>query len=151
MKTMNRTKSGELAKLRVKIVSLADEIRTIKREGKRLTQVRRIKNEHGHYVNDPKYLVVRFRNDALRFDLRRHREELGQEYRCALLAYLFLRGKRYDSQEKRPKYGYQSGKAWVEPNWERVAQLVCKFGMRPSSKANTEKVLAWPQQPVEVK
>jgi hypothetical protein len=101
--------------LRVKIKSLAEEARIIRREEQRFPR--------GH------------RNNELYFGLRSHRtNEVRGEARAALLAYGLLRGRRY-AQIEATCHEY--------PNWARVIELVRKYGSYPSKAEAISAVMAW--------
>jgi hypothetical protein len=83
--------------LKIKIMSLAAEARTIRKEERKWPGP----------------------SDA-RQGLHRHRViDVRRECRVANLAYAFLRGRSYRALE---------AKCYEEPNWQRVAELVRKFG-----------------------
>jgi len=85
--------------LKVKVISLADEARTIRKE-----------------ENKAKALG----ETRLLLGLMDHRKGVVRpEARAALLAYGFLRGVPYHKMEKRCK---------EEPDWKRVKRLASKFG-----------------------
>lgn len=64
-------------------------------------------------------------------NIRAHRIDVVRpEARAAQLAYAFLRGKTYASVE---------AKCYLPPNWERVEQIVRKFGWTGA----TDKLNAW--------
>jgi len=84
--------------LKIKIKSLAEEARIIRREEKRFP------GWHG-----------------TRTGLYLHRVQVvRREARAALLAYGFLRGRRYERIEAKRR--------GEEPDWRRVTQLVQKYG-----------------------
>jgi len=87
--------------LRVKVISLGDEIKTIKREERKRRRPRT--------------------DDAVFWGLRRHRMELRAEARAALLAYGFLRGRPYASME---------AKTHERPHVKRTMEIAQKFGDR---------------------
>lgn len=136
---------NQITMLKVKIKSLAAETRMIRLEerkakGKRMAKSKWKAGEER--VRDPKYLVIRFRDDAKYKSLRDHRlEVVSVEARLSLLAYGYLRGVPYAAMEKRPKdkYGHacRSGKAWVEPDWKKVLSMVVRFGSLPGAKDKT--------------
>jgi hypothetical protein len=87
--------------LKIKIVSLAAEARLIRREERR-------------------YRGPKWGPSPVRLGLHRHRiHEVRPEARHALLAYGFLRGRSYRQIESR---------AGCVPNWDRVQDLILKYG-----------------------
>lgn len=109
-----------LKMLKVKIKSLADEARIIRRE-----EVKALRGPRPDYV--------------LYLELRNHRVgDVRREQRVSLLAYAFLRNKPLAACE--PKHIGQ------QIDWNRVLQLVLKFGpVTPAeTKAETEaRLKAW--------
>lgn len=105
--------------LKVKVKSLAEEARIIRREERLALQGRK-----------PDYV--------LHTELRLHRvRDVRREQRVSLLAYAFLRGKALSACEPSPA-GRRTG--WQCIDWNRVLQLALKFGpvTPPESKAQTE-------------
>lgn len=97
---------NQIKMLKVKIKSLADETRNIRLEERRAL------------AGGTKY-----RDEVLYTLLRVHRIlDVRSEARCALLAYGFLRGRRFDQIERPIKYRNQN------PDWDRVGRMVAKFG-----------------------
>lgn len=91
----------ELVKLKIKIKTLAEEARIIRKEEKRIKDG---KEENKYHIND----------------LHLHR--VGVVRRCARethLAYAYLRGFSYSDIEKSAKR---------KPNWDAVAKMVAKYG-----------------------
>lgn len=88
--------------LKIKIKNLAEEARMIRFQEK--------KNNPGIYT----------------WELRNHRiHDLRREQRATLLAYAFLRGKKYREIEPTAK---------TEPAWDRVRSMVQKYGNRSFNK-----------------
>lgn len=105
--------------LKVKIKSLAAEAPMIRMEERR-AKGRRLAEA---FVG---------RDDALREELYRHRLDVVRpEQRASLLAYAFLRGRPLATVEKKCRPGN-------EPDWKRVGQLVEKFGVVYTAKADKE-------------
>jgi hypothetical protein len=100
--------------LKVKIKTLAAEALIIRQQ------------EH-------KYLPEwRLRKDETYFSLRHHRTLLVRnEQRAALLVYGYLRGREYHMLEE---------KCYEKPNWERVAEILRRFGP-PGTDASKEGLL----------
>lgn len=95
--------------LKVKIKSLAEEARIIRKEEGR-AKGRRVKP--GEFLG---------RDDELRLSLRYHRiVDVRIEQRASLIAYAFLRGVPFAVVERTPK---------SQPNWDRVTKMVDKFGV----------------------
>ncbi len=124
----------QIAALRVKIKSLAEECRMIRLEERRALG-RRVAS--GHYTSKrgktvPTY-TFKYRDDALRLSLFQHRMGLRRELRAALLAYAFLRGKAYKTCE--PKTGRHGGPRGGHntPDLGRVQQIVARFGASAKS------------------
>lgn len=104
---------NQLSGLRIKVVSLMDEAKQIRKS-------ERVAKTYKEYAY-----------------LRNHRvNDIRPEQRLALLAYAYLRGKAYRSQE---------ATARKPVNFKRLYSLVAKFGAAPGSKLElTEGVLeAW--------
>lgn len=116
----------QIAQLRVKVKSLAQEARDIRLEERR-AKGRRKREKDGKVIPGE----FRFRDDALRLSLRSHRtNEVRNEQRAALLAYAFVRGVPYHKVEPLvdwSRYGWEATKRRDEL-WERVRSLVKKFG-----------------------
>lgn len=91
--------------LKIKICSLAEEAKIIRRHERRLKAKPRAPGE----LPPAAWWGL---NSHRRFDVR-------TEQRAALLAYGFLRGRRYRQIE---------AKCHEPPDWKRVCQLVDKFG-----------------------
>lgn len=105
--------------VRVKIKSLAVEARQIRMEELRLSQHERRLNDKaraGGAVNPSQFPY----GNQLREELYRHRlDTVRYESRHAHLAYGFIRGLRYEQME---------ASCSVSPNWDRVRQLIKKYG-----------------------
>lgn len=116
----------QIKMLKVKIKSLAAEARIIRLEEKRSL---------GRRVGPG---VFKGRREWLFLSLRHHRvKDVRGEQRHSLLAYAYLRGRSYASAE-----GTRPREWWREPSWERVAELVRKFGPLNPSATKAETVLA---------
>lgn len=102
--------------LKVKIKSLASEAGIIRKE----------ENQIADY------------NDPIRASLRRHRDfDVAGEMRCSLLAYGFLRGRRYRSMElttRRP------------PDWKKVREIASRFGETKIT-GEDNRFKAWAEEP----
>lgn len=102
--------------LKIKILTLADEAKHIKRHEQRWKQVKREGIPH-----------------PLFFDLQGHRKyEVRPECRCALLAYGFLRGRDYRKIEN---------KCHEPPDWNNVVKIILRFSNIASDKAPAERYL----------
>lgn len=89
--------------LRVKIMSLAEEARIIRKE-------------------ERKFSWPGVDHNPLREELYLHRiGTVRSEARSAVLAYGFIRGLTYEKMEPNP---------WTGPDWSRVKTLVKKYGPR---------------------
>jgi len=106
--------------LKIKIKSLAAEARIIKEEERRW--------RYPH---------------PMRESLRRHRRhDVRAEARHSLIAYGFLRGRRY-AQIERPKeawVGHERGSG--PPDWNRVRDLVAKYG-RLDKREAAQRLAEW--------
>jgi hypothetical protein len=113
--------------LRVKINSLCEEAKIIRREENR-RKYKFIKTPDGKLR---KRRIVT--DDTVFWGLRTHRtEELRKEARCAYIAYAYLRGKSYRETENNP-FWLKPNRTTLRydpfrPNWSRVADIVLKFG-----------------------
>lgn len=114
--------------LKVKIKSLAEEARIIrKEENKAKYQRRYLARKQG---SEEEYSIA----NRLFWELRWHREDpVGTESRAALLAYGFLRGRTYRQIEALPQKP-KLGKVYYPPNWKRVVDLVHKYGPAKQSR-----------------
>ncbi len=130
--------------LKVKIKSLAEEARIIRREelralGWRLSPTKRKDMGKGYVQRNPNYYVIKYRDAALHEELRNHRVgDVRREQRVSLLAYAFLRNKTLAACE--PHHISQ------QIDWTRVLSLVLKFGpVKPvETKVETEaKLKEW--------
>jgi hypothetical protein len=75
------------------------------------------------------------KNHPIRMGLMTHRKfEVRPEQRSALLAYGFLRGRRYKQLE---------AKCHTEPNWNRVRDLVAKYGSEQDRKMIADSLHLW--------
>jgi hypothetical protein len=123
--------------IRIKIKSLALESQVIRREERKLSRQERARNAfataNGH--TNPQ----QFSNgNPLREELYRHRVDVVRyETRHAHLAYGFIRGLEYSQMEP---------KTHKSPNWERVRQLLKKYGpknmVEPTTMSNPVMVIA---------
>lgn len=87
--------------LRIKILSLQAEAKLIRRE-------------------EARWIIKGRRDHPIRLGLKAHRKwDVRREQRASLLAYGFLRGRKYKQIE---------AKCHTPPNWVRVADLVAKYG-----------------------
>ena len=103
--------------LRIKILSLAAEAKIIRAE------------EAKWIMKDGK------RNHPIRLGLKQHRKfDVRNEQRSALLAYAFLRGRRYKQLE---------AKCYTKPNWDRVRDLVTKYGTNPDRGQVNDQLRVW--------
>lgn len=103
---------NQIKALKVKIKSLAEEARIIRLE------------ERKALSGGEKY-----RDEKLYLSLREHRiRDVRSEQRHALLAYAFLRGRRYDATERSRR----------DISYSRFRDLVEKFGGLPGFKAKCE-------------
>lgn len=112
--------------LKIKILTLADEAKHIRRHERRWKTVRRDGLPHPMF-----------------FNLEAHRKhEVRPECRASLLAYGFLRDRDYKKIENR---------CHTKPNWDRVATLLTVFGKHlypdlapaPRKKAIGEELKVW--------
>ena len=102
--------------LKIKILSLQAEARIIRRE-------------EGRWIINGK------RNHPIRLGLRIHRKgEVRREQRSALLAYAFLRGRRYKQLE---------ATCYETPHYQRVRDLVCKYGTNDNRDAVWQELRVW--------
>ena len=103
--------------LRIKVLSLAAEAKLIR-------------NEEARWVKkDGK------KDHPIRWGLHHHRIfDVRNEQRAALLAYGFLRGRRYKQLE---------AKCYTQPKWGRVLALVTKYGANPDQEAMFEELRVW--------
>ena len=110
--------------LKIKIKSLAAEARIIKAEER--------KWRYPH---------------PMRESLRRHRrKEVRAEARHSLIAYGFLRGRRY-AQVEQPNEAWAGHKRGSgPPNWNRVRDLVAKYGGMDKRDA-AQKLAEWSAVP----
>jgi len=107
--------------LKVKIKSLAEEARIIRKEENKTLKLHKMKYPEGGYC--PQY-------DSLR---NHRRIDVQGEARAALLAYGYLRGVPYKAMESKTKEDNR-------PNWKRVRTIAKKFG---KSSYNEETFTAW--------
>lgn len=119
--------------LKIKIKSLAEEARIIRKEEEKYKQKRAFYWARG----DNKYNAA----DTIFWALRDHRATpVGTESRAALLAYGYLRGRKFQQLETAPK---KEGKAWRMPQWNRVIDLVCKYGTEKDRDAVVNSLRDW--------
>jgi hypothetical protein len=106
--------------LKIKIKSLAEEARIIRKEEHQYKQRRA-------FYRDRQGCEDKYKSaDTIFWSLRWHRESpVGTECRAALLAYGYLRGKTFFQLETLPK---KEGKIYQHPHWNRVIDLICKYG-----------------------
>ena len=108
--------------LRVKINSLTEEAKIIRREEHR-RRYQKVKGPDGKIY---KRRVVT--GDTIFWGLRTHRtEELRLEARATYLAYAFLRGTPYAQVEENPHWK-RATRSKHPPSWPRIAELVVKYG-----------------------
>lgn len=142
---------NQISMLRVKIKSLADEARVIRRE--ELKALRR--NKPGRAYNPsgspggakkPRRKASPHQDQDLFKALNAHRRvDLRLEQRAALLAYAYLRGVPYCQVEPRAIWRGWDASLRKEALRKRVAALAAKFGGLPTSPApvTVEAVTAW--------
>jgi hypothetical protein len=101
-------------KLQIKLISLADESRTIRRvEGK----LKRAEPYHQHL-------------HETRLSLREHRKDVvACASRETHLAYGFLKGKTYKAIEP---------KRFTDPNWKEIQRMIQAYGDAPLSDLNAQ-------------
>lgn len=148
----------QIAALRVKIGTLADEARLIRREERR-AKGRRKRDKDGKVIPGE----FKYRDDALYLSLRSHRlTDVRKEQRAALLAYAFIRNVPYLKVEPRvdwKRHGWSASTLKKELT-ERVRALVKKFGdpdaFRALGDSDTSRtaalwdvLVAWEQQKAE--
>lgn len=112
--------------VKVKVVSLADEIARIHREEGR------VKKRYRWNKNKQGYEVKHARDVTCFWGLRDHRLHLRTEARAAQLAYGYLRGRKYrvvecNSTEKWWNIGTEKYPAY-HPTFRRTVRLVEKYG-----------------------
>lgn len=99
--------------LKVKVKTLAEEARIIRRE-------ERIKKAQARYARAKGKDDAGIGIDMVREQLYMHRKfQVRKEARCTHLAYAYLRGIPYTMLERTMK---------TQPNWENVARMVKKYG-----------------------
>ena len=124
--------------LKVKIISLGDEARTIRRLEKQNRDAVRssklgylIEQEENIRWEKKKYRAFKGKSpkpfdhtgpSILRQRLHEHRMQIRREVRAAHLAYGFLRGRSYRTIENKTKNA---------PNWHRVIKIILQFGREP--------------------
>lgn len=119
--------------LKIKIKSLADEARIIRKEEEKFKQRRALYWARG----EDAYKQA----DKIFWSLRDHRKSpVGTESRAALIAYGYLRGRTFQQLETPPK---KKGKAWTMPQWNRVIDLVCKYGTEKDRDAVVKSLRNW--------
>lgn len=106
--------------LKVKIKSLAAEAQIIRKEEHRAQSAYR-------FSSNKQGLEERYTRDFSEFQgLRNHRRvDVRSEARAALVAYGFLRGRKYQSIEKPDEKN--------PPRWDRVLRLAEKYGTLPTN------------------
>lgn len=151
--------TNQIAMLRVKIKSLAEEARVIRRE--ELRALRRNKTGPAYTPSGspggpkkPKRKASPQRDPDLFHSLRAHRRvDLRPEQRAALLAYAYLRGVPYcQAEPKTVWWGLEAHRLRKRELCKRVAALAAKFGGLPKSPApvTAEAVTAWVEAAVPV-
>lgn len=123
--------------LKVKIKSLAAEAKIIRQEERKwLHSARRLQSRITSEPNCGPGLSTRLsRACDLLGGLGRHRKfDVREESRASLLAYGFLRGRRYSQME---------AKCYEPPRWSRVADLVKKYGPVGRNERPADLVKEW--------
>lgn len=111
--------------LKVKICSLAEEARIIRRIERKARQSARWLYRHQQPSDDAYRLY---------FGLKEHRKvDVREEARAALIAYAFLRGRAYRRCETTKR----------DPKWNRVYDLVAKYGPNPNKQDAEKAIWAW--------
>lgn len=113
--------------LKIKILSLSEEARIIRREelrylafAKNATKLEHQNQHHWTYL-----------------DLKRHRKGIvANETRDALLAYGFLRGRTYIRLES---------KRFTDPNWGNIERMILKYGKESAPKLK-QRFEQWKQE-----
>lgn len=109
--------------LKIKIKSLAEEARIIRKEESHYKQKRRMYMEKQGF--EEKYKT----SDTIFWSLRDHRRQpVGTESRVALLAYGYLRGRKYRQMETPPKKEGKCPNPLHTFNLSRLVDLVVKYG-----------------------
>jgi len=124
--------------LKVKLKSLAEEARIIRREEVRRRAPRRktFQARYGEQWLEPyTEAIARWRADARvqreRHELYHHRvDDVRSEARHTLIAYAFLRGKGFDSLMGRNGLFGRGEMRSYKINWKRVFTLVERYGAR---------------------
>jgi hypothetical protein len=112
----------------VKIKSLAEEARIIRKEEQKALGRRKSEDKRKDGRSNPAWYEFLGRDDAKYLSLRTHRtEDVRKEQRSSLLAYGFIRGRAYGPMEKPA--------ADNPPDIARIASLVTKFGGQKVEKA----------------
>lgn len=129
-KTIPREKPvKQLAYLRVKIKSLANEATIIRQEERKTLGKRDYHRDRQKPVDIVNYF------DGIYIGLHHHRTyDVRNEARSAQLAYAYLRGKTYKETEN-AKHS--------QPNANRIAEIVRKFGLPGPLGAVTDSVEEW--------
>ena len=121
--------------LKIKIKSLAEEARIIRKEEEKYKVMRRFYSDRQGF--EEKYKV----SDRIFWSLRDHRANpVGSECRAALIAYGYLRGKQFLHLETLPK---KEGKFYYQPHWNRVLDLICKYGPKKDRDEVIKSVKEW--------
>jgi len=121
--------------LKVKIKSLAEEARIIRKEEYKAKKQRRyFSGKQGEEENHQAAI-------KLFWGLRDHREcPVGTESRSALIAYGFLRGRKFSQLETYPT---KKGKCVKVSDWHRIFTLVQKYGPEKDHDAVKAAVEKW--------
>lgn len=121
--------------LKIKICSLAEEAKIIKREEHRWWKLTGKKEIYGKDPNEYLFTKSLFKKDhPLVFGLREHRIHVVRtECRSANIAYGYMRGRAYKQIEH---------KCYEQPNWERIATIIRDFSGSKYLSADQRKKLA---------
>lgn len=111
-----------IAYLKIKIKSLADEARTIRIDERKHLAHGRAQPQRD--IHSEPYRTF--------FGLQTHRLNLRPEIRAALIAYGYLRGRAYRQIEPCTRHDREPYDR-PGPNWDRVADLVVKYGPAPEA------------------
>lgn len=126
--------------VKIKIINLGDESRTIRRFETRFNRRYKSQVEHGYEPS----------NAGMNYLLERHRKGVVRpEARDSLIAYGFLRGKKYHEIENNSLWFRKEAEKQVVmkalhviryPNWKNIASMISRYS---DKKVTAEEVEAW--------
>jgi hypothetical protein len=115
--------------LKIKLKNLRDEVNLIRSYEKRLKLHMECWHEHSPAAVHARVMIKQMQEHR--------RQDIREEARATLLAYGYIRGRRYDQIEQKPRHEYHLA---VKKRVERVAKMVNKYSVCDGTMWSQEKM-----------